>query len=286
MPYSNNKTERFFLMKSKFCINVLVLCFLSFSFAVPGRKKSKVSFQDIKEDIKAKKYKYAIFDIQQSFWKHSLKDVLDLYYEKKKSEFGWWKRTKMFGTIAKLGTQYLFGTIDPKSSFEDFLSYFKGTYQYKLKEDCRRVWVEDCKDSIYRRADELFRLCEKHGIKTILADVAMQEFFSFGLLDVYDFDYVCATELEYDDCMKITGKIKGNVCTKDGKLERVKNVIEKKLKGSLKDAIFFANSHYDIPILEAVGCPVVVNPVGSKIEKSAKKNKWPILKFKKLVSAE
>ena len=65
------------------------------------------------------------------------------------------------------------------------------------------------------------------------------------------------------------------VVSNKGKLE----IIEKKLGGSLKDAVFYATSHNDIPLLEKVGKPVVINPT-SKLLAHAKKNGWEILKVK------
>lgn len=238
-------------------------------------------FSTILKEIKNKKYKYAIFDISCSFWEKSVNDLLSSYYDKEKKTFSFWKKISYSCTLAKLGVSFLFGTLDTKKAFLDFLSYFKGTKEQELKNACRKVWEEDCKNYIFVKAKKFFEACKNNGVVTILTDVCMRELYT-GFCKEYSFDYLCTSNIEMrDGC--ITGNLIGEPCSGKGKYHLAKDLIKKKFGGSLKDAIFFANSYNDICLLEKVERPVVVNPISRKLKKIAKKRGWPILKFKELV---
>ena len=97
-------------------------------------------------------------------------------------------------------------------------------------------------------------------------------------LNIYPFDHICGSQLEFKDGV-ITGKLEGKASVGEGKLNQLKELIEDKLKGSLKQVAYYCHSHLDLPVFEQVGKPVAVNPT-PKLESLAKSKKWEILKFK------
>ncbi|MFA5075035.1 MAG: haloacid dehalogenase-like hydrolase [Candidatus Babeliales bacterium] len=219
-------------------------------------------------------FKYAIFNISGVIWQKRTYDLLNAYQKKKGVSFShYWK-------LVKFGTSYLFGDFDPKKAFESFLDCYKGSTLKDLQNGCKEIWCGECKNCLYKQGKELFDKHKKEGTTTIIAEVGMKELYA-DLLDIYKFDYTFFSELEFKD-NKVSGKLIGEPCVGKVKYEKIKNLIEKDLKGSLKDTIFYASSHLDIPLLEEVGKPVVVNPT-SKLESHAKKKKWEILKFKNFI---
>lgn len=85
-------------------------------------------------------------------------------------------------------------------------------------------------------------------------------------------DALCCTELEVADG-RVTGK--AQPCFGVGKLNAVEHLAH--LRGaSLEEAYFYSDSSDDLPLLEAVGNPVVVNPKTSMAQ-LARSRGWPSL---------
>lgn len=71
-------------------------------------------------------------------------------------------------------------------------------------------------------------------------------------------DDLIATELEIDKG-KFTGRVIGTPCYREGKLHRLEQWLEKRGE-TLKGSWYYTDSHNDLPVLERVDNPVVVNP--------------------------
>jgi HAD superfamily hydrolase (TIGR01490 family) len=87
-------------------------------------------------------------------------------------------------------------------------------------------------------------------------------------------DYLC-TRLEVDADGRFTGKPKGRICFGPGKLEAA----ETWLAGrgiALGDCSFYTDSASDLPVLEAVGHPVAVNP-DVRLARMARQRGWPVV---------
>ena len=272
-------------MHKKICYLAISFLFLVFlGFFLIGSVKKITTVKPIaknnefipKEDSTKKvlKYKYAIFDISGCFWQKELYELLYSYQKRKGIPLSYYFK------LIRYGISYSIGSLNTKIAYEDFLNYCKGESIEKLKRDCALTWEKDCKNFILKDAVKTFEECKKNKIITILAETGMKEIYS-ELLKKYPFDYVCTSEVEFKNG-GITGKLLGEPCSGKEKYEKVKNIIEKKLGGSLRDAVFYSNSHQDIQLLEAVGKPVAVNPT-SKLLAYAKKKGWEILQYKEIL---
>ena len=220
------------------------------------------------------KYKYVIFDGCKTFWNKSLYELL--YSYQKTQGISWSDYFK----FAKYGMSYLIGTFNLQEAYNEFLTHCKGEKESEVVRISSDVWQKECKNFICTDAKSIFEYCKKNNIVTILTETGIKEFYN-DFLKSYPFDYVFASEIEYLDGL-VVGKLKGEPCSGKEKLRRVKEIIEDKLSGSLKDAVFYANSHNDIFLLNEVGKAIAVNP-DSKLKDYAKSKKWEILEFKNVV---
>lgn len=94
---------------------------------------------------------------------------------------------------------------------------------------------------------------------------------ALGLGDAY-----LATELEViNGCF--TGKVLEPACFGPGKVARTRDYAEAH-NIDLAASHFYSDSASDLPLLDAVGHPVAVNP-SSKLTRIAEKRGWPIMKF-------
>jgi HAD superfamily hydrolase (TIGR01490 family) len=92
-------------------------------------------------------------------------------------------------------------------------------------------------------------------------------------------DYLC-THLAIENG-RYTGELDGPACHGTGKVYWVKQWAAKnKLTFPLNDSYFYSDSATDLPLLERVTYPIVVNPSG-KLAKIAEARGWPIERFHK-----
>lgn len=86
--------------------------------------------------------------------------------------------------------------------------------------------------------------------------------------------HVVASELEVGDDGAFTGKFVEPLCYGAGKIARAKRLADA-IGFRLEDAVFYSDSHTDLPLLEAVREPVAVNP-DMRLARVAKKRGWRI----------
>jgi HAD superfamily hydrolase (TIGR01490 family) len=89
-----------------------------------------------------------------------------------------------------------------------------------------------------------------------------------------DIEHVVATELEIDEAGQFTGRAVKPLCLGEGKLRRAE-AFANKLGFDLHESTFYTDSVSDIPLLERVAEPIVVNP-DPRLLRIAKQRGWPI----------
>ena len=91
-------------------------------------------------------------------------------------------------------------------------------------------------------------------------------------------DHLIATEPERDGSGHFTGKLAGVPCFQAGKITRLHAWLDEH-QADLEGAWFYSDSRNDLPLLEAVTHPVVVDadPVLAKI---AEERGWPALSLR------
>ena len=91
-------------------------------------------------------------------------------------------------------------------------------------------------------------------------------------------EHLIATELELGADGAFTGRTAGVINMREGKLARLAAWLaeESLADASLLDAVFYSDSMNDLPLLEAVGHAVVVDP-DARLRVEAAKRNWPVL---------
>jgi putative phosphoserine phosphatase/1-acylglycerol-3-phosphate O-acyltransferase len=92
------------------------------------------------------------------------------------------------------------------------------------------------------------------------------------------FDHLMCTDLEVGPDGLLTGKAKGPLC-----IDRTKRVLAEKLAKDINlhlgSSYAYGNHQSDLPLLELVGHPHVVEPT-EPLKQVAVTNNWPILKYR------
>lgn len=86
-------------------------------------------------------------------------------------------------------------------------------------------------------------------------------------------DEVLCNRLEAEGDLH-TGRPLGELCYGPGKVLHAQ-VLSERLGGSLRSATFYSDSYSDLPMLEAVGRPIVVHP-DPRLRLEARRRGWPI----------
>jgi len=120
------------------------------------------------------------------------------------------------------------------------------------------------------------RLIDEHKAKgdRLLVITATNRFVTEPIVKAFGIDELLAIELEVLDG-QYTGKSVGTPSFKEGKVTRLHEWVENNNE-ALAGAYFYSDSHNDIPLLEIVDNPVVVDGDAQLLE-HAKSKGWPCI---------
>jgi len=123
-----------------------------------------------------------------------------------------------------------------------------------------------------QKAQQVIDKHKKNGDR-VMVITATNSFVTRPIVQAYGIDELLATEPEFDG-QKYTGKVFGEPCFQEGKVNNLKKWC-KKNNESLEGSYFYSDSHNDLPLLSFVENPIVING-DEKLLKVAKEKKWLI----------
>ncbi len=173
------------------------------------------------------------------------------------------------------------GLIKGKQAFKHlfFISFaktFKGQTKQQLDEfflELVNVGMKDVNMKLVGKIKEH----QQNGDTVILLSGALKPFLEMFAKQLHLHVHIISTELELNEESVCTGKI-GSIINGEEKVRKVQEWIEKdeKYKGNTSLEIWaYADSESDIPLLNFVNIPIVVNP-NEEMKSIAEQNKWPI----------
>ncbi|WP_020410330.1 HAD family hydrolase [Hahella ganghwensis] len=121
------------------------------------------------------------------------------------------------------------------------------------------------------KAEELLQKHRDQG-DYLLIITATNRFVTEPIANLLGVDDLIATELEIKDGV-YTGEVLGTPSYQEGKVTRLNHWLQQH-PFNLSDAYFYSDSHNDIPLLDKVGNPVVVDG-DEQLLAYAAKNNWP-----------
>ncbi len=131
--------------------------------------------------------------------------------------------------------------------------------------------------SIAKRLDpevlERIREHQESGHHLVLLTATLRQV-AIPLLEHLGFHDILSNELRYQDGTILGGFVEP-LCYGEGKVVHAQRFMDSK-GCRFEDAYFYSDSIADLPMLEAVGHPVVVNP-DPQLRKIAEKRRWPAL---------
>ncbi len=210
----------------------------------------------------------ALFDMDRTLVR---KETLSLYVRYQRS-IGEATRRDLLRVLYWV-TQYTMGMIDAPEVATRALRVLEGTPEAAMAARCDdwfRRYVETHVCDLGRRAVEHHR--ERGDLLAIVTGAS--PYVAWPLARRLGIDHVVASELEVGPQGLFTGRFVDPLCLGDGKIVRARRLAE--AQGfELSAATFYTDSFTDLPLLEVVAEPVIVNP-DPRLQRLAKKRGWRI----------
>jgi HAD superfamily hydrolase (TIGR01490 family) len=168
--------------------------------------------------------------------------------------------------------QYTVGVINAEEVALHVLKGYRGKSDIWLTERCQKWFQSHVRSFVSHtgRARVLQHQQAGHGV--VIATSAVRHI-AQPLAEELAIPHLVCSELEIIDGA-LTGEFHAPLCYGTGKLERADTLV-RSLGGQLAQAAFYTDSITDLPLLEAVGQPVVVNP-DARLRMVARRRGWPI----------
>lgn len=172
---------------------------------------------------------------------------------------------------------YKLGLLDYSVIIEQALSAWKGKSVASLEEEGRICYANQIQARLFPETKTLINLCSQNDIQLVLISASPPQLLKHMAEDL-NVDMI-ATQLavEHD---QFTGKIDGDFCFGQGKVQLIKQWAAQKNKEL--NYMSFSDSISDLPMLLAAEVAVAVNP-DFRLKKQAKKRNWPILNWQRKV---
>ena len=169
---------------------------------------------------------------------------------------------------------YRFGRLRGDIFSRDF-PYLKGKTRERLQTISRASFEYSLMDDIHAEARALIKQLKASGVKIVLATSSI-DIIVEPLAEYLEVDGLIANSFEFHDGVS-TGRF---LAAPVFGAEKRRRAIEYAEREGIRpdDCTFYSDSINDLPLLEAVGHPVVVNPDGRLRRLSARKG-WKNVRF-------
>ena len=176
----------------------------------------------------------------------------------------------------KFYNNYYDGSLD----IDGFLSFclrplIENDMSYLL--ELRQQFIEDkIKPIITEPGREIVNQAIEDG-KTVIIATATNDFVTRPIADLFNVPTLIATEFEIIN-QKFTGKVLNTPCFREGKVSKVKKWVDDN-NFDLSKASFYSDSFNDLPLLEKVKNPVIVDG-DDKLLEIGKNRNWDCISFR------
>jgi len=169
----------------------------------------------------------------------------------------------------------------PQSVLEAGIHSLRGVSLQALSQVAEEIFDSHIKPKLYLRALEFIRE-ERRAGRTVLLATSAPEFIVQPLAACLNIEYLLATKFEAENGI-LTGRFQGEPVFGQGKEQRVLEFIHSR-NADLDCSSFYSDSCFDLPLLERVKEPHVINP-DLKLRRIARKRGWPIYRLRNVTGS-
>ncbi len=171
--------------------------------------------------------------------------------------------------------QYKLGVLDIRNWTKNMMVQFRGQSERELEREAADWFEEMVVDTIYPEAFELVRDHQARGDVVAIVSGATR-FVVQPLARRLAIDHLLFTRLEVEHGL-FTGRVIEPICFEEGKIYWLQQFIEEH-RIDLARSFFYTDSITDMPLMDIVGHPVVVNP-DPFLYRTAVRRRWPVRIF-------
>ena len=169
---------------------------------------------------------------------------------------------------------YHLAAIDMETAMTRALDHYRGVDAGELDRRTR-TWFE--RDVAPRLRPAAGRAVEEHRSRgdALVILTNSSSFEARAAAERWRFDDFLANQFPTDTTGRLTGAFEPPLCYGRGKVARAEAWARAR-SVDLRDCTFYSDSYSDLPMLERVGRPRVVNP-DPRLRLAARRRRWPIL---------
>ena len=166
------------------------------------------------------------------------------------------------------------GLVGDQRVASSFLTFYRGRRLQPFIDSAEEFFLDHLKPNYSEPVLDRLRWHQSQGHHTVLLTGSIAYYLEPVMRDL-KIDHLLCTYLEISPEGVLTGRSQGPVCVGDNKVQQALELAHK-LGIDLSRSYAYGNSHLDIPILEAVGHPVMVTP-SKALSKYGEKQQWETL---------
>ena len=179
---------------------------------------------------------------------------------------------RLLAVVPWYSLTYKYGLFHLRDYAEGF-PYLRGISRSTLEAIARESFETRLRQDIYPGAVRLLEECRDAGREVVLATSSF-DIIVRPLAEHLGVDGVLASVLEFEG-ERCTGRFTGTPMFRGEKRQRVLQFLRERGEDP-RDCSFHSDSIYDLPLLEAVGRPVAVNP-DYKLRRIARAHGWQLI---------
>ncbi|MCF6237470.1 MAG: HAD-IB family hydrolase [Candidatus Marinimicrobia bacterium] len=188
-------------------------------------------------------------------------------------EQGYLKRSFMLKMMLVLFLRKI-GMVNEQIMAKAFLSFYRGRSLQPFADSAEDFYSEFLQPNLAPQVVEKLKWHQEQEHLTVLVTGSI-DYYLQPVMEDLGLDHLLCTHLETGSDGLLTGRSLGPVCVGKMKVELAQNLAREQ-NIDLSRSYAYGNSELDIPILEQVGHPVIVNPTPA-LQKYATKLDWPLL---------
>lgn len=156
------------------------------------------------------------------------------------------------------------------------LTLYRGRRLRDFEESALSFYREEIKPLLAPGILKRVREHQERGHVLVLISASVRYYLQHVASDL-GFDHLICTDLEIDERGLLTGRAQGAICLDEQKRRQAEELAGQ-VGIDLEASYAYGNHQSDLPLLERVGNPAVVEPT-LPLKKIAAKRSWPILGF-------
>ncbi|MFO0758838.1 MAG: HAD family hydrolase [Byssovorax sp.] len=210
----------------------------------------------------------ALFDMDRTLLRVETATVY-VRYQRDEGQATLWDLAKASYWVA----QYTLGILDAQKVAAKVIGEIRGMPETVLAARCDDWFSRYVEKHITDAGREAVRRHQEAGEICAIVTGA-SPYASWPLARRLRIDHVVSTVFEVDEHGVFTGRPEQPLCLREGKVERAAKLADA-LGFSLGEATFYTDSITDLPLLERVAVPVIVNP-DRRLRRVAEQRGWRI----------